>query len=110
MHGLNVVPLLLAGIGVWLFTDAHLAASRSVSCSHSQPGVTRDLLSRRGRRVYRTLRIPEAVFHRVLARFAVALSICSISLRGGGPRAPLHEHGRQHEDKVQVDGFYAHPQ
>jgi hypothetical protein len=35
----------------------------------NEPGVVVICFPRRGRRVYRTLRIPENVFHRVLTRF-----------------------------------------
>lgn len=36
----------------------------------NEPGVVVICFPRRGRRVYRTLRIPEAVFRRVVMRFA----------------------------------------
>lgn len=38
----------------------------------NEPGVLVICFPRRGRRVYRTLRIPEAVFHRVLTRLTRA--------------------------------------
>jgi excisionase family DNA binding protein len=38
----------------------------------NEPGVLVICFPRRGRRVYRTLRIPEPVFHRVLARLTRA--------------------------------------
>lgn len=38
----------------------------------NEPGVLVICFPRRGRRVYRTLRIPQAVFHRVLTRMTKA--------------------------------------